>query len=734
MKKRPMVLIFTGVLSGSAVVWNIASMTTAFYILAGMCILFVCLYRSTRYVLLAAGLVLGIIFSESAKISMNLDLSQMEKYNKGYITGKVLEVSTTKKKKQAVLLKNEDLEGKILLYTTNDQKIIPGDMVSFEAKMEIWEDASNPGQFSSRHYYFSKRIYYRAYARTVKIQRHEKSYFNRLTVQCRKYLKRQLNKQYNKKVSAFLSGMILGDKTQLSDEVKDNFKESGLIHLLAVSGLHISLAGKRFYELIRKFCGSFIISSIFGVSGALMYCVLTGMSVSSVRAVMMLGVYFLSQVTGEHYDLLSSASLAGIILLILCPYRVYDTGFLYSFTAVFVIGFFQMIRSEMKGSKIKGMFGQLRESVLFCIAIQIGLFPVIIYFQYEAPVFSFLANVAAVPLASMGFMLAVILIIFPCMIFHKIVSLMIEIVLWISRQSYGMFTIGHIPLIWVALFYGIVYLVISRRNKIYFKIRVSLIYTGVLILILIPLCRNKTITFLDVGQGDCLIADTSAGLIVSDGGSSSVDQIGRYRILPYIKYLGYQKIKIAIISHMDKDHYSGIQELLAMDKIEYLGLPEIPKDEMMTKIIKTANEHRTKIFYLSRGRKIVTKDASLEVLHPAKNSRLEKNAASLVLQGKVLGYKILLTGDVEKEGEEQLLSEGLQHAELLKAAHHGSKNSTSSEFLQKVMPDKTIISCGQNNRYGHPHSEMIHRLKTYQTKILRTDKSGAIIFRKKRDS
>lgn len=242
------------------------------------------------------------------------------------------------------------------------------------------------------------------------------------------------------------------------------------------------------------------------------------------------------------------------------------------------------------------------------------------------------------------------------------------------------------------------------------------------------MARRKSLAFLDVGQGDCFAADTRSGLILFDGGSSSEDQVGRYRILPYMKYLGYQKAQIAVISHMDTDHYSGIMELLEMGKIEYLGLPEIPEDEAMKKVILTARKKGTTIFYLSRGRQIMTKDGNFKVLHPQKNSQMEKNAASLVMQGKILGYRVLLTGDVEKEGEEELLLEGLERADLLKAAHHGSKNSTSNEFLQKVKPKQTIISCGKQNRYGHPHLETIHRLQAYHTKIHRTDQNGAVIF------
>lgn len=480
--------------------------------------------------------------------------------------------------------------------------------------------------------------------------------------------------------------------------------------------------------MVRKWCGNFVVGSLAGMTGAVFYCILTGGSGSSLRAVMMLGVYFLSEILGEHYDMMSAGAFAGIVLLIMCPYRIYDTGFLYSFTAVFVIAIYQLVKPKMKGKYYK-----LKESLSFCIFIQIGMLPLIIYFQYEAPAFSFLANVAAVPLATCAFTLAFLLIFLPYTVFHEAISWMIQGVLWISRQSYGMLTIGHVPFLWVLLFYFMTGLWIWKKNGQNRHIRISLAYVIMIILIWIPMARRKSLAFLDVGQGDCFVADTKSGMIIFDGGSSSEDQVGRYRILPYMKYLGYQKIQIAVISHMDIDHYSGIKELLEMGKIKYLGLPEIPKDETMKKIIGIAKKRGTTIFYLSRGRQITTKDGSLKVLHPQKNSQMEKNAASLVMQGKILGYRVLLTGDVEKEGEEELLSEELERADILKAAHHGSKNSTSNEFLQKVQPKQTVISCGKQNRYGHPHLETIHRLQTYRTKIYRTDRSGAIIFFKRRD-
>ena len=233
MKKRPMVLIFTGVLSGMAVVWNILSMATAFYLLAGLCIMVCMICFDKGYGWIIAGMILGIIFAASAKISMNLDFSQVRYNETQDIIGKVVEVSQTKTGKQALLLKNDMLEGKILLYTSNDEEISSGDVVSFRGSLKVFDGATNPGQFSSRHYYFSRGIYYHAYSKDILIKKSTELCLDQMIARCRKYLKQQLSMQYDEGISNFLNAMMLGDKTKLNDTVKDDFKESGLIHLMA---------------------------------------------------------------------------------------------------------------------------------------------------------------------------------------------------------------------------------------------------------------------------------------------------------------------------------------------------------------------------------------------------------------------------------------------------------------------------------------------------------------------
>ena len=139
MKQRPMVLIFAGVLSGTAVVWNIMSMTAAFYLLTGICLLASLIFSDRRYGWVVVGILTGILLSLGFKTSMKLDLIQVKEKATEYTMGRVLEVSKTKKGKLAVLLKNKNLEGKILLYTPEDEKIIPGDILRFQGELEEWK-------------------------------------------------------------------------------------------------------------------------------------------------------------------------------------------------------------------------------------------------------------------------------------------------------------------------------------------------------------------------------------------------------------------------------------------------------------------------------------------------------------------------------------------------------------------------------------------------------------------
>ncbi|MCI5623716.1 MULTISPECIES: DNA internalization-related competence protein ComEC/Rec2 [Anaerostipes] len=723
MKNRPMVLIFAGCMTGVAAVWNEMSITAVFYFLLSAIVFAVLIRKSKNYLLIIAGLCLGLSVMGMQKYSAQKEWMKVLNEQQNYYQSEVIKV-TNRDKGLTCLLKRQGYEGKILLYYSGDEDIYPGDKIGVWGSLEFWENSSNPGEFSLKNYYLSKGIYFTSFSDHIQILNYSSGGMEYYFMKCRQYFKDQIQKQYSKDTIPLVQGMLLGDKSEISDVQKDEFRESGLIHLLAVSGLHISMAGRSIYNILRKMGINFLISSFVGFLTAGFYCILTGLSVSAIRAWIMLGVYFLAQITGRPYDLLSAGAFAGILLLLKRPFYILDTGFLLSFTAVFTIGSIQQMENQYKNYVQKFL-----NSVKFPLYIQMGMLPMMIYIQYESPVLSFLSNCVAIPVASMAFEIAVCFLWVPYVPIHRVSDTMFRFVIWLSRLKYGMITVGKVPLFWVFIYYGILGIIINGNLKKNFTFKMIGIYSGILILLITPMIRMPAIVFMDIGQGDCVMMNTKGGMVVIDGGSSSKDHVGKYQMLPCLKYYGYRKVKIAVITHLDSDHYSGILELLEMGKIEYLGLPAVPKDQNYMKIEKIAERMNAKVFYLSKGNKISGQDFYLDIIHPQKNSSLEKNAASLVMQGEVFGYKILLTGDVEKEGEKVLKEEGLKNTEIVKIAHHGSKNSTSKEFLDIVKPLTGIISCGKNNRYGHPHQEVMKRLKEYHIKIRRTDQEGAVIIK-----
>lgn len=268
------------------------------------------------------------------------------------------------------------------------------------------------------------------------------------------------------------------------------------------------------------------------------------------------------------------------------------------------------------------------------------------------------------------------------------------------------------------------------------------------------------VTMLDVGQGDSLVIQNSNGNIyLSDCGSTSVSKVGKYRLLPYLKQKGYGKIKGIFLSHLDEDHINGMIELLEMApkekiEIEYLFLPvsvlEIEEDrEKVKELQKLAKQNETKAVCLTQGDKILDGNMEFVCLYPKTDKRSQvirkdrtyedisekvkrdsgenRNNQSLVLYLKYRNFDMLLTGDVEKSGELEI-AENIDQMSLdvLKVAHHGSSGSSCEELLEKIKPKLSLISCGKNNSYGHPHEETLERLKSAGSEVMTTVESGAI--------
>ncbi len=498
----------------------------------------------------------------------------------------------------------------------------------------------------------------------------------------------------------------------------------------------------------------------------ILYGGLTGSGAAVMRAAIMFSVWIGALIWKRTYDFLSSAALACILLLIKSPLYLYDSSFLLSFGAILGLGLVQPALFSKKtqrgkktlGEKIKKLF---MDGIKGGIAVWAVLLPMMMYFFYEISVFGIIINLLVLPTAGIllisgcaGSLLGMCgitplgkLVTAPALL---ILEAYISVGKAIQNIPFAVWITGK-PALWKCVcYYMFLILLLCVKNCKKSSKRRKTFWSGIWIASLLLLCVKlpweiRDITFLDVGQGDCICIHTgNRSCFLIDGGSSSVSGVGKYRILPFLKACGIQEIKGIFVSHTDLDHISGIQEILesvprkeTQIKLERLFLSECEeKKEKLEELEKKGKKAGCKAVYIKKGTKIREGKVQLECLAPDRKD-LECNEGSQAFCMTKGSLKVLFTGDIEGEGENELFQEIKARGEeydVLKVAHHGSKNSTKEEFLEIVNPKASVISCGKDNSYGHPHKELLERLENYTEKMLFTMEEGEIRLTERKNS
>lgn len=626
--------------------------------------------------------------------------------------------------------------GKIIVYNNlNDSNLKLGNHILVTGKISKLQYATNQGQFNEFQYYKTKWINYKVFAKNIRILNNKCNYFYQMLYDLRKHIDAVYRKILPQKEYGIISAMILGEKSSLNEDIKKLYKESGISHILAISGLHISLAGMAVYKLLRKWIfgirGSVLVTILFVFS----YGILTGYGVSVNRAVVMLVVTMGALAAGRTYDMISALSLSGLIILIQSPFELFNGGFLLSFSAVIAIIVLTPILKEVFGNNKK------IDILLVTIGINIFTLPLILYFFFEVPIYSFIINILVIPLMSLliflGFM-AGILGCFNTMSgtflgggIYYILKFYETICRIFEKFVYNTFLFGQPEKFQILMYYIIIFIT-------YFSVVKMKKKKGVFLLLLLFILFIKTeggilkITFMDVGQGDCIFMRTPDNKVyLIDGGSSDVKGVGKYRIIPFLKSQGIDCIDYIIVSHSDFDHVSGIKEIIEENeiKVNNLFMPDTGmKDKSYMEIVNMAETDGILVRFLSKGDRFADKNLTIECLHPDKGYIPEsRNDYSTVLNVRYINFNLLLTGDIEADGESKLLnSKYYENCDVLKIAHHGSNSSTSEKFLEMVKPYISVISCAENNKYGHPHKKLMERLENSGSVILMTKDNGAV--------
>lgn len=673
-----------------------------------------------------------------------------------------------------------------------------GQQVLAKGQVSRFAEAGNPGQFDLSRYYRSKGISMTVFADQVSGDEGSWPYQNGL-YQIRRRLSGVMEAICAPEDLGIFQAAILGEKGTMDEDIRDLYQKSGISHLLAISGLHLSLIGMGFYRLLRRGGLGFGAAGAAGAAAVISYGIMTGASGSAVRAVIMLSVSFLASWLGRTYDLLSALSLAALLLSASNPFVIGESGFQLSFGAVFGIGFVgERLR---KGLRPKG---GLRESFLTSLGIQLVTGPIVLWHYYTYPVYGIFLNLLVIPL--MGYVivsgilgmgvglfsaalgrLAVgsghyILLLYQwlCLLFLKLPGSQLITgrpqpvqIFWYGAAVTGLLAIISCGREGVGKWMSAQKKRGDEREENPEKpgvrgLRWAVFLTGTVLCFLLLLPSRQeglTVCFLDVGQGDGAVIRGDGGEIVFsglsgeggeiveplgsrgitllvDGGSTSDKNVGENRLEPYLKYSGISAVDVIMVSHGDADHINGLSYLLKeCEEIEAgcLVLPEAGKgDEAYVELIWAAEARGMPVRYMDGGDRIKAGALELTCLYPGPGEELlsqDRNRQSLVVKGDYEGFHFLLTGDTSQECESRILERAqgevkdfLGEVQVLKAAHHGSRYSSSEAFLEAVSPQITVLSYGEGNRYGHPHEEAVERILEAGSRILETENQGAVTF------
>ncbi len=635
---------------------------------------------------------------------------------------------------------------------SSDLHIQVGDSIRVSGEYAPFQVSRNQGNFNEKQYYQSKKIGFRLYASKEAVVFRGKDSYAALLGKLRQTFREVYACCLPGQEAGILSAMALGDKTMLGKEIKELYQAAGISHILAISGLHVSLFGMGMFGLLRRLRCPDKGSAPLSMWMVWSFGALTGMEASTVRAACMFCFFMAARILGRSYDIVTALGFSAIVQAWENPFVLEYAGFQFSYGAVLGVAVAaDILKSVVKGEKGTGAkrgAGTFGQTIYASTCIQVTTLPLSLYYYYEVPCYGILANAVALPMVGWTLPLAVFgaaagyislpvgrLILAP-------VGWTLKAIAFTCRTCVNLpgavFVAGKPELALVVCYYIVlgaalclVWRGAGKKWAAFIPIAIGLV-----------LCLRESPKFeihvLDVGQGDGIFIQTGQGEhFFVDGGSSDVQQAGTYRILPFLKSKKITSIKGWVVSHADQDHINGLEELLDSGyPIEFLVVAKgMEKDQASKRLLGLAKKAGCKVLYVAPGEKFGFQDTVFTVFHP-NGKEGSRNGASLVVSLEHRGFRGFFAGDIGEKEERELAGNpvlqrwaaecGGEGIDFYKASHHGSNGSNSQELLNLLSPKLTVVSCGEGNPYGHPGQEALGRIRESGSHVFCTMDYGQV--------
>ena len=654
---------------------------------------------------------------------------------------------------------------KFYLYVKKDEKskLKYGDLIEINGEYSMPSEQRNYKGFNYREYLRTKKIYGSIKITNEKTKIIEREKLNLILIlsdKVRNYIIDKSNNLLPKETRSLLIGILIGDKTEISEDIIENFKISNLSHMLSVSGAHTSyiILGTTFIlskSKISKKCIYLLTILIL-----IFFMFITNFTASVTRACLMSIIVLGSNLLYRKSDIWTNISLSLLVILIINPFTINEIGFQLSYlgTAGIVL-FNKNVEKLLNKMRISNTVSKL---LAVTISAQIMIMPIMAYKFNTISLTFFISNIFASLFLGINIILGFILILVSFISFSiaKILAILLnaslKILIFISEFTAKLplsniliktpYTFTIILIYCLFLLSNYIYYIhnsnlnlrlfqrqmLIKLNKInkkkFLSITLSLIIifnTFAFSYSLIP--KDLKIYFIDVGQGDsCLIVTPNNKKILIDGGEGEPEVLLSYLLDRRVSTIDY-----IMISHFDSDHCNGLKEVLENIKVKNILIcSQAYFSDEYKDIAKIINSKDIKVIFVNQGDKLnVGRNVKLDIFYPPEKLNYDDlNNNSIVAKLTYNSFSILFTGDIEKS-EEDLLDKYKNkelESEVLKTAHHGSKTSSTKEFLEAVNPKIALIGVGENNIFGHPNKGVLQRLEDVNCKIYRTDKMGEI--------
>ena len=593
------------------------------------------------------------------------------------------------------------LTNHVLINYYGDIDLKVGDSIKVEGVYSIPSSNTNFNMFNYNLYLKGKNIYYVCNASKIDVISHSNNVFYKIKNKIMDKINSYDNKEY-------LYAFILGDNNYIDSEVKLSFQDNGISHLFSISGMHVTLLSMVILSILNRIkkCNINYIVVIVFLS---FYSFLVNFTPSMMRASMMFILLFINKITKLDIKVYKLFIYLTCLFIIFNPYYVYNIGFLFSFSITFSLILF--------GGNRYNYFVKLFMTSLIAF---ISSIPILINNFYSINLLSPIINLIFVPFISF--------IIFPLSMisflikpFELLLSFFLNILeklsLFISKYGLNII-LCHVPFYIVILYYLIIFIVLYNIKREKYK------YLVILLLILIIhtniVNMKDEVHILNVGQGDSILIRLNGKTYLIDTGGNRNYDLSDNVLIPYFKSFGVKKIDQMIITHGDFDHMGEAIDLVNNFRVNNVifncGSYNDLEKELIEILDKKEIKHDKCINRLDDFYFLQTQEYDNE------------NDSSNVIYIEINGYKFMFMGDASITTEKGLMNKyNLPNIDVLKVGHHGSRTSSSKDFINDINPKYSIISVGKNNRYGHPNKEVLDNLE--KSKIYRTDENGSIMFK-----